>query len=238
MDLTTRLILVLIIAISTVMAASIQEQIDSSSDGDTIVISPGEYTEDISIDKEIALSGEDARIMGSIIITADNVKLSGFDITGSGLADGGPVLKIRADNVEISNNTFHKVDDVIELSISGTNTLIEGNRFKSTVLSDRTIAEVGGSAKLVDNVFDGGALGQWAPLYIVTSEDVALEGNTFTGFSETALFVDSTGDVRLEGNEFDSGRIYVKNAGTINGLGLEEAKTEIENDQGATVTLG
>ena len=71
---------------------SIQDAIDASSDGDTIIVRPGIYTEHVSIDKSIRLIGRGTRrtiIDGNgdpnnhssaVTITADGVKIRGFTI--------------------------------------------------------------------------------------------------------------------------------------------------------------
>lgn len=70
---------------------TIQEGIDDASDGDTVYVYPGMYTDEIHINKTITLMGENRDttiIKGSywsvVTMSAEWVNLSGFSITGAG----------------------------------------------------------------------------------------------------------------------------------------------------------
>jgi parallel beta-helix repeat protein len=72
--------------------SSVQAAIDNASDGDTVYVYSGIYYENIVIDKMIHLKGEDKEntildgcvIDNVIIITADNVTVTGFTLQRSG----------------------------------------------------------------------------------------------------------------------------------------------------------
>jgi parallel beta-helix repeat protein len=75
---------------------SIQEAIDHAADGDTIAVMNGTYYERIIIDKPLTLQGESPEgtaIIGSHVgtvanITADDVVVTGFSISGGGMPVG------------------------------------------------------------------------------------------------------------------------------------------------------
>ena len=71
---------------------SIQQAIDASEDGDTILVSEGEYHEKITVDKEVSIIGEwkeTTKIIGTgiddaVTIEANYVNMSEFQVTGGG----------------------------------------------------------------------------------------------------------------------------------------------------------
>jgi parallel beta-helix repeat protein len=94
----------------------IQNLIDNANDGDTVNIPSGIYYENIIIDKSISLIGENKQttiINGRrkddvILVTANNVKISGFTIKNSGKKgwqnDHDAGIDINSKNSIINNN--------------------------------------------------------------------------------------------------------------------------------------
>jgi len=102
---------------------TISEGIANSSDGDVVYVLNGTYCERVVVDKEIILFGEhksttiiDSEQKGnSIMVTKNNVKISGFTITNSSneSSDNFSVMRgieIKSNNNEINDNiiTNHK----------------------------------------------------------------------------------------------------------------------------------
>ena len=116
---------------------SIQAAINAASDGDTILVQPGTYTENLLIDKAITLLGAQAGVDGSdagrgtgesvingnatfgIIVESDDVVIDGFEITGFArdginirtLEDAKPgdaSIGAYRSNVDIQNNWIHE----------------------------------------------------------------------------------------------------------------------------------
>ncbi len=104
---------------------TIQEAINAAFAGDTINVLPGTYTEDLTIDKQLTITGADkttTAIKGvsnvpitswplaapNIDIQADGVKVHGFTITGPDYEAGKYVsgMLINGTNVEIYDNNF------------------------------------------------------------------------------------------------------------------------------------
>ena len=141
-------VLVFLLSLSTqAMAATItvpddyptiQEAIQASSEGDTISVSSGTYNENIVIDKQISLVGNDATIMGTgsghvIRIISNGVEVSGFAIKGSGDIYIGPfeggdagLILDGVTECTISDNTLTQNTIGIFLNVSDKNT-IESN---------------------------------------------------------------------------------------------------------------
>lgn len=93
----------------------IQDAIDNASSGDTVRVWDGIYFENIVIDKKITLKGNGTKysiINGGnlsevILIISDNVNVSGFTITNSGIHDSGIALN-RVENCTIENNNISR----------------------------------------------------------------------------------------------------------------------------------
>lgn len=92
---------------------SIQEAINTTFEGDTVYIYPGEYHEDILINKSVNLEGKsidgsDPVIIGNVTIAANNVSISNLYIQdGSGITIAGYVIAGNSsifNNITIENN--------------------------------------------------------------------------------------------------------------------------------------
>jgi parallel beta-helix repeat protein len=124
-------ILTVILLVGSVLAATIvvcpsgcnysiiQQAIDSSHAGDTILVQSGTYHENVYVSKGIILRGVDtgkgkpvvnARGSGSVItLYADNVTLEGFNATGSvSCGCGNAGIKIMSNNSTIIGNTAYE----------------------------------------------------------------------------------------------------------------------------------
>ncbi len=94
---------------------AIQAAIDNSSTGDTIIVDPGTYTENITISKSLQLvgSGPDATVIEGegasnvVFINASWVNVSGFNINNSEMGFGCSGLYIYdSNNCKVDNNLF------------------------------------------------------------------------------------------------------------------------------------
>ncbi len=131
-----------------VIFSSIQDAIDAAEDGDTIYVDVGTYNENIVIDKELSLQGEDKDTTiidggksGKVVsIVSDNVLLSGFTVINSGstpLEDGAIVLQ-GANHCTIEDNIVSNNGGVgIGLQLS------DGNTIQNNTLDNNNIAGIG-----------------------------------------------------------------------------------------------
>jgi nitrous oxidase accessory protein NosD len=73
---------------------SIQEAINNAASGDTILVSPSEYVENVNVNKELTIISKSGNPENTVIraastkddvfdINANNVTISGFKITGA-----------------------------------------------------------------------------------------------------------------------------------------------------------
>ena len=97
--------------------ATIGDLIAAASPGDTVVVPPGTYRENVVIDKSITLVGEGRPVIDGggagdvILVTADGVTIRGFVIQGSGVnvADEPTALRLRGDNAVVEDNIIRDV---------------------------------------------------------------------------------------------------------------------------------
>ncbi|MEM2935468.1 MAG: NosD domain-containing protein [Candidatus Thermoplasmatota archaeon] len=100
----------------------IQDAIDDANFFDKIIVYPGTYNENITINRSISLEGKDAVISGGIFIFANNVNISGFIINNSilyGISVKGNRNTIK--NCSLFSNSYG-------IKIEGEENFIENNK--------------------------------------------------------------------------------------------------------------
>jgi parallel beta-helix repeat protein len=89
---------------------TIQGAIDNSNQGDTVIVNDGTYFENVLVDKSLTINAAtDATIDGSgsgsvVTISANNVELEGFEITGSGPGTADSGIEVKSHLNTIRNN--------------------------------------------------------------------------------------------------------------------------------------
>ncbi|RSD26709.1 nitrous oxide reductase family maturation protein NosD [Mesobacillus subterraneus] len=111
---------------------SIQAAINMAEKGDTIIISPGVYKENIEINKEVKLIGEDGSVIdgsgkGNVItVTASNVTIESLTIqhSGDGQENSGIYIK-KANAVVLKSNQINNVHFGIFIANSSKNQILQ-----------------------------------------------------------------------------------------------------------------
>jgi nitrous oxidase accessory protein NosD len=105
---------------------TISAAIGNASDGDTVFVRSGNYTESLTIDKSISMLGEESK---TTIITAP----------AGGVFSGQTPIKVNANNVKISNLTINNNNILgFGISVIGNGTEIIGNAvYSQTAISTR-----------------------------------------------------------------------------------------------------
>ncbi len=112
---------------------TIQDAIDNATTGETVIVYNGSYIENVIVDKSLSLIGigmptVDAGGSGSVIILeANNSKIDGFYVTGSGPSGDEVGIKINSNNNSIINNTIIFNTHGIWSYSSSNNTLMNNN---------------------------------------------------------------------------------------------------------------
>lgn len=106
---------------------AIQDAVDAAQEGDTIQVADGQYYENVEVWKELSIHGNGASrtfIDGEngigILITADNIELSGFGITGEGAGTG---VRLESNFNTISNTYIWDMHNGIVLYSAENNTV-------------------------------------------------------------------------------------------------------------------
>jgi nitrous oxidase accessory protein len=193
---------------------NIQSAIDAANPGDTVFVYNGTYYENLIINKNINLIGEDkytTNIDGNslgivIVLNADNVTINGFTIKNGHHYTGGGGIDVHSSNNVIKNNliTSNIVGDGIRLNYlsSGGNNIISDNLI---------IANDGGGILLYNdcnfNIISNNVISQSGTygINIGNSHNNILSNNhiNLSGYGELALG-NSYNNVIVENNIFIS----------------------------------
>ncbi|HEX8468128.1 MAG TPA: Ig-like domain-containing protein, partial [Allosphingosinicella sp.] len=178
---------------------SIQEAINNANDGDTIVVYPGTYAEDLVINKDITLQGANAGtpgtgargaetiLDGGILVTAAGVTIDGFKIVGDIAQDGFEQgIAVRANDFTLVNSVLE--GDIAEnpayAILTGTVTGLDINNNLFSGYSSGIYVSGGGSeGSISENYFDGGteADGGLGGGVVSETTGVLIDSNTFDG---------------------------------------------------------
>jgi hypothetical protein len=111
---------------------TIQQAIDNATAGDTIVVQPGVYNENIVVWKDLTILSNDTAVIDAlgadvaVYITASGVIFDGFTVTN--VTNGIGIVAEDASDVQIINNTVElDMDDGGIMVENVTNAIVDGN---------------------------------------------------------------------------------------------------------------
>ena len=209
--------------------ASIQEAIDDASPGDTIIVGPGEYVEDLTIDKDLTLVSShgptETKLTGTganpVVEVGDHdITIHGFEIDPGLVGVGIPVIS--------AGTTVTIEDDVIYGNMFGG--IYVGSDNGTLNIFNSLIAENGGFGIYIGSVDGGGSanitgnvIGAWEDDYY------DLVGNGEAGIDIDGIYNGST--VTIEGNIISQNLgkgIYV---GELDAGSLEVLNNDIKDNR-------
>jgi nitrous oxidase accessory protein NosD len=189
---------------------TIQAAVDAAEDGDEILVRPGTYAEEITIEKDVTVRG-DGPVEEVIVELAD-----------------AWLFTLRETDAQITNLTLRGDGDTQGMAVVGGAPLISGLVFDGTgapyagtTLGDRgSLMISGGSATVADNRFLNGGevmVGLDANAVIESNEfidgphlylqdpgdDAIVRGNTFSGSFDRAMGLFGASTMTIEGNTVD-----------------------------------
>ncbi|HWQ47549.1 MAG TPA: NosD domain-containing protein [Methanosarcina sp.] len=127
---------------------SIQDAVENATDGDTILVFPGNYIENVYVNKELIISSLSGNQVDTIVkaanseddvfkVVSDNVTISGFSITGAGIDQYGDdragIYFESVNNSIIRENNVYSNGYGILLLDSYNNTLADNSAYMSCI---------------------------------------------------------------------------------------------------------
>ncbi len=177
---------------------SVQEAINSASPGDTILVRAGIYYENVVVDKRVSLVGEERGstvINGDgtgavILISANNVSITGFTIEGSGTHAKGILVDNSIGNIIINNritNNYHGVGFYSSLNNVVSGNSISGNELGIILLDSNNYRFFHNNLlKNAEQVYSYNSHGLW---------DNGVEGNYWISYKGADMNRDGIGDI-------------------------------------------
>lgn len=120
--------------------SGIQAAVNAASPGDTIIVYSGTYRENVVVDKQLNLAGEDTgrgkpvvdadRAGSAILLSGGNINVFGFALTGSSYDNAG--IKVVSDNNLIKDCDLYNNYDGILLFRSSGNIIISNHAYSNS----------------------------------------------------------------------------------------------------------
>lgn len=212
---------ILTLGSSTVTAAeisvhpgeSIQAAVNTANQGDEIVLSPGNYTENIAITKgNLVIRSESGNPEDTIItsssntsdiiqVQAQNVKIMGLSIIETGLGKSG-INILNSNNCTINNNRFIRDTLAVSLHAATHNTI-----------SNNIMSEGGRGINLETssdyNTIMGNDISSLKyGIYLTNSEGNIISGNQIKSNSNDGVILEYSNNNNLESNAVNSNKEY------------------------------
>lgn len=186
---------------------TIQAAINAAASGDTILVAPGTYPENINVKKSLSLIGgdKDTTVIdgggsGTVAwVTADAVSISGFTIQNSGgqWPDAGLLLNNTGGH-DISGNIIKNNMMAIHGSDSSDN-VIAGNRIADS--SFRGVAMYSYTTGCANITFSNNEFtNNKSPVYLESSHQSVIDGNTFSGSYDSGIVINDSDNVAITNN--------------------------------------
>jgi parallel beta-helix repeat protein len=180
----------------------IQTAIDNASSGDTIFVHEGTYYENISINKSLAILGEDANstiidgfTYGSVVsIMADNVNFTSFTVKNSGTNLYDSAIRIEhSSGIVISYNNLSENPNGISLYFSSHGTI------SKNVIASNTFHGIYVYSSEGNTITNNVILGNYAGVYAYSSGGSIITNNVILDNLYGIYGYSSTGEV-ISGN--------------------------------------
>ena len=191
--------------------ATVQEAVNASNNGDTIIVRDGTYTENIKVDKSLTIRSENGSAFTTIIaanskhhvfeVMVDYVNINGFSVRGA-KADGFPAyaagiyLSVWVDYCNISDNNASHNGDGIWLHGSSSN-IIANNTVNSNSHNGIFVYSISDNNILINNIMN---LNYESGIDIWGSNNNMIINNTASSNDKGISLFDSSNNIILGNN--------------------------------------
>ena len=154
---------------------SIQNAINSAKAGDLVIVNPGTYS-GFSINKGVSVVANGTVNIGEVSITASNVKIQGFRITGD-----YAITLHGVNNIQILDNLITSLYNGISDTGTNSNITVKGNTLvgtNPTYGNNIAFEGVTSNSNIINNHLSGA---QYGILFDVASTQNIISGNTVIG---------------------------------------------------------
>ncbi len=166
---------------------SIQAAVNAANNGDTIIVLPGVYNENVSIDKKIEIMGRNATLVGSFNIFS-SAKIRGFEIKGENYS-----IKCKGNDAFIEGNSIHSYYGIVIENASCVR--INENDFECRY---GVYMKNSPYAKFNDNTFHNNWYGIWAE----KCDFMEITNNNFSSNRWYTLWLEGSNGSIVENNSF------------------------------------
>lgn len=194
--------------------ASVADALNAATAGDTIYVKAGTYTENLTINKSVTLSGDPAtpanvKIYGTHTISADNVTFDGFQLS-PGMGASGTAVTVDTSGSAVSGTTL--THNVFSITTSPSIGVYLGGGTPSNAVNNTTIDNNtfnGPDDKISNPIKVGGAFG--SPLSCEVNNLDFTNNSISKGSTPLNLHNSDLTDILVSGNTFRNtdGGLYV-----------------------------
>ncbi len=184
---------------------SIQAAVDAAANGDTIIVYPGAYTENVDVNKELTIESDSGNPDDTVVrvadpsehifyVTANNVIISGFTVTGAISNRKAGIYLYGIEGCVVNNNIVTDNSYGIDLLYSNDNMLKDNNALNNTFSGIGMSGSSGNT--LTSNTVSDNQVG----IFIGDSKGNTLTGNIASNNSYDGIFLASASNNTLSNN--------------------------------------
>ena len=231
---------------------SIQDAVDNASAGDTIIVRDGTYTENINVNKPfLTIKSENGSAFttingggsGDVVsITANNVTIKGFTITGSGYPDAGLDITTSGNRIissNISNNNYFG----IYLGYSSSDNTISSNNISNNVDGIFSLYSSNNNTISSNNISNN----VYGIFFRYSSNDNTISSNNISNSSRCGVYLYYSSNNTISSNIFTNDGLFVQYSynnvvenNTVNEkplVYLDNALDVVVNDAGEVIVV-